>query len=122
MNWRIKGIVQKVLSATPGGSGINSLLQRFIGGMRDFERQARSKIVDDWVPLVGMGRSHGLTPGGARLVEVGTGWYPTFPICFHLAGVSSCTTFDLGRHLNPALLNRLVTVLGSHVPSIAAAA
>jgi len=36
--------------------------------------------------------------------------------------VSSCTTFDLGRHLNPALLNRLVKALGSHVPSIAAAA
>jgi SAM-dependent methyltransferase len=122
MDWRIKGIVQKLLSAAPGGARVNSALQRLLGDLRDFEREVRSKTLDDWVPLVRLARSCGPSPVGLRMVEVGTGWFPTLPLCFHLAGASSCTTFDLDRHLNPSLLLRLLHALGPHVPAIAAAA
>jgi hypothetical protein len=36
--------------------------------------------------MLGYMRSVGASIEGARLLEVGSGWYPTFPFCCFLAG------------------------------------
>lgn len=45
MNWRVKGVVQGLLSAVPGGGFINNCLQTTLGNLRDFEANVVAKAV-----------------------------------------------------------------------------
>jgi hypothetical protein len=119
MNWRIKGIVQKVLSTAPGGSRVNDILQRTAGGLRNVDATVDSKVIDDWVVLARQLRELNVRIPGAVLVEVGTGWFPVLPLCFALAGARTCHTFDVARHLNARLTRRAIARLRVHLPRIA---
>jgi SAM-dependent methyltransferase len=119
MNWRIKGIVQKALSTAPGGVRVNDLLQRTAGGLRNIEATVDSKVVDDWIVLARQLRELGVQIPGAELVEVGTGWFPVLPLCFAFAGVRTCHTFDVTRHLDARLTRRAIARLRVHLPRIA---
>lgn len=118
MHWRIKGIVQKVLGIHPAGAAVHYHLQRRFGGLTDFSRELGIKV-DDWTIMVGHLRAAERPIHGARLFEIGTGWYPTFPIACYLAGASRVTTFDLSRHLQPLLLHRCVIELATFLDVIA---
>jgi len=122
VDWRVKGIVQGVLARTPGGMSLNSLLQRTVGGRRHLSRHIDAKVVNDWMVHVAHLRDLGFALDGSTLVEVGTGWLPVLPLCFSLAGVSRCFTFDLNRHLSPRALIQTLRHLERHVPGIGAAA
>ena len=119
MNWRIKGIVQKVLSTTPGGARINDILQRTAGGLRHIDAAVDSKVVDDWVVLARQLGELNVRMPGAMLVEVGTGWFPVLPLCFALAGARTCHTFDVNRHLDLRLTRRAIARLKMHLSRIA---
>lgn len=121
MNWRIKGVVQKILSVTPGGMRVNDWLQKTAGTNRDFEGQLAAKV-EDWAILVTHSDTLGMPLEGRCLVEVGTGWFPTLPVCYSLAGVERCDTYDLTRHLNPELTFRMLAGLEAHLDKVAAAA
>lgn len=110
MHWRIKGLIQKLLGIHPAGAGLHYQLQRRFGGLTDFSRELATKV-DDWTIMVGHLRTAGIATDGARMVEIGTGWYPTFPLACYLAGAARVTTFDLTRHLQPQLLHRCVREL-----------
>ena len=118
MNWRIKGVTQKVLSTVPGGTRINDCLQRACG-MRDFEAHVRSKVRDDWFVFMSHMAELGISPSGLHYLEVGTGWFPTLPICYSLCGAASCATFDVVRHLIPRLTFRMLAVIERDLPQIA---
>src|SRR4029453_13616085 len=120
MDWRVKGIVQKVLSRTPGGEWLNDRLQGTIGELRSLEENVATKI-RDWTSLHDLLRESGFSLRGAEILEVGTGWHPTLPLCFSLAGVSRCTTLDRTRHLSPALTRRVVASLRRHLSALAEA-
>ena len=117
MNWKVKGVIQKVLSLVPGGVRVNDLLQRTVGGLRYFEGQVAGKV-HDWEIFVDHMSTLGIFPRGLKMFEIGTGWFPTLPICFSLAGSASCVTVDLHRHLNPHLTRRLLVALRAHLPTI----
>src|SRR6185312_16159963 len=85
MDWRTKGMLQKVLGVMPGGAAVHYQLQRRFGGLRDFDREFDIKI-DDWRLMANQLREVGVPVAGARLFEIGSGWYPTFPLCCFLAG------------------------------------
>ncbi|KQY52675.1 class I SAM-dependent methyltransferase [Lysobacter sp. Root494] len=118
MHWRIKGVVQKVLGVLPGGTLLHYGLQRRFGGLRDFEREFACKV-EDWSIMIRHLRNAGQSIGGARLVEIGTGWYPTFPLACYLAGARVVETFDLNRHLRPGLTARCIALLADHLEHIA---
>lgn len=120
MHWRIKGLIQKVLGIHPAGAGLHNQLQRRFGGLTDFSGELATKV-DDWTIMVGHLRAAGIAIDGARMVEIGTGWYPTFPLACYLAGAARVTTFDLTRHLQPPLLHRCVAELEGFLEAIAAA-
>ncbi len=118
MNWKVKGLIQKGLSVTPGGVRLNTRLQQIFGGMRDFDANLAVKI-DDWAFSMGYLSDAGFRVSGARLMEIGTGWYTALPICFALAGADSIATFDIVRLLDKEMTFRLLESIGKHVPKIA---
>lgn len=122
MDWRIKGVVQKTLSVVPGGRTLNDALQRTVGGLRAFDQNVSMKVNDDWVVLAGHMRELGEPLAGKRYMEIGTGWYPTLPMCFQLAGAADVITFDLERKLDQRLTTRMWRELERHLPAIAEAA
>lgn len=121
MDWRVKGAIQKALGYVPGGDRIHYMLQRYAGGMRDFGRECDIKV-DDWRLMVGHLRTAGIPLEGATLVEIGTGWYPTFPFCLYLAGVRNVFTFDLHRLMKHDMVGLLADRLAAHVALIASEA
>ena len=122
MHWRIKGLVQKALSGVPGGIAINDALQRTIGGLRNVDEHIADKVTQDWVVLAAHMRELGVRLAGQRYMEIGTGWYPTLPACFQLAGAETVVSFDLSRHLNSRRTEQTWRALEPHLPKIAAAA
>jgi SAM-dependent methyltransferase len=122
MNWKIKGVLQRALARTPGGVQVNDLLQRSVGGLREFDAYVDSRVIDDWIPLALLLRGLDYSATDAQLLEVGTGWMPTLPLCFGLAGARSCHTYDLTRHLSSSLTFRMLTRLEAHLKEIAVTA
>ncbi len=120
MDWRVKGIIQKLLSWMPGGSHLNSRLQLRMGLLRKFEANVDTKVCGDWLVLVAHMQELSIPIQGRTFVEVGSGWYPTLPVCFYLAGADRCHTMDLYRHMDWALARRMLDRLAIHVPQIAA--
>jgi len=121
MNWRVKGVIQKLLSALPAGEVANDCLQRTLGGLRDFERNVDTKVVSDWLVFASHMKELGVTPKDRDYLEIGTGWYPALPICYSLAGARSCRSFDLNCHLSSKLTLRMLSRLECHLPAIAQA-
>jgi SAM-dependent methyltransferase len=121
MRWRVKSLVQKVLGHLPAGERIHYHLQRRLGGLKDFGAEFGSKV-DDWQIMVGHLNAAGRPLPGARLLEIGSGWYPTFPLACYLAGAKSVVTVDLNRHLKPDLTRECARRLGDHLDQIATAA
>jgi hypothetical protein len=117
----MKGLIQKMLSITPGGVRVNDMLQRTVGSFRRFDAEVTGKI-EDFRLMARQLRTTNVPIEHARFVEIGSGWYPTLPICLYLCGAERVHTFDLVRHLQPDLLRKLVMRLESEVPSIAEAA
>ena len=64
MDWRVKGTIQKILGALPGGHGLHFHLQRRFGGLRDFDGELATKV-DDWEIMVGHLRDAGAHRAGA---------------------------------------------------------
>jgi len=120
MDWRLKGAIQKVLGHVPGGERLHYQLQQRGGGLTNFNAECDMKI-DDWSIMMGHLRTAGVAFGDATLLEMGTGWYPTFPICSVLAGAKRVITVDLNRYLKPEKTLALVERLAVHVPRIAEA-
>jgi SAM-dependent methyltransferase len=118
MDWRVKGAIQKALGYVPGGDRLHYMLQRYAGGMRDFGRECDIKV-DDWRLMMEHVRSVGVDAESATLVEIGTGWYPTFPFCLYLAGAARVYTFDLNHLIKTDMVHELADRLAAHVAMIA---
>jgi SAM-dependent methyltransferase len=121
-NWRVKGTVQKVLASIPGGTVINDELQRTVGELRHFEATVDNKVVDDWIVLLELMLELGISPSDQEYLEIGTGWFPTLPVCFSLIGARSIKTYDLHRHVNSRMTLQMIHRLGVHLEQIAAIA
>jgi hypothetical protein len=119
MDWRIKGVLQGLLSRVPGGTVVNDALQRAAGGRRDESAHIDIKFRADWLVQMKVLRELGFHVQGRDLLEIGTGWLPVFPLCFALAGARRCHTFDLHRHLNLAVMAKALHELERHLPAIA---
>ncbi|MBA3541276.1 MAG: methyltransferase domain-containing protein [Deltaproteobacteria bacterium] len=118
MDWRVKGAIQKLLGYVPGGERIHYVLQQRGGGLTDFTAECDMKI-DDWSIMMGHLRSANVTIKGGTFLEMGTGWYPTFPLCLVLSGAAKVHTVDLNAYLKPEKTVALANRLESHVPLIA---
>lgn len=110
MHWRVKGAIQKFLGVVPGGDDLHYQLQLRAGGLRNVAREMRIKV-EDWDVMVKMLAQCGVPLAGQRMLEVGSGWYPLFPIALHAAGAARIVTVDLNRYLKPELMRQCVDIL-----------
>lgn len=117
-SWRVKGTIQRVLGGLPGGHFLHQQLQRRIGGLKHFARECDIKV-DDWRLMMEHFAAARVSLAHAHLLEMGTGWYPTFPVCLYLAGAQHVRTVDLNRLLDPALTIAMIDRLQQHLPLIA---
>lgn len=120
MHWRIKGLLQKTLGVLPYGEPLHYHLQRSFGGIRNPRREMALKI-DDWELMAKQLRTVGAEIPGARLLEVGSGWYPALPLACYLGGAARVYTCDLNRLLKPELMRLCIEMLGNELPRIAIA-
>lgn len=118
MHWRIKALTQKILSAVPGGVVLNSRLQTAFGSLQSFDSEMAAKV-HEWTGCMKSLTGAGISIRGARILEIGAGWYPVLPICFVLAGAESVVTVDVVPHLTQAGMYRLLRALRVHIHSIA---
>lgn len=118
MHWKVKGIVQKALGHVPGSHALHYQLQRRFGGLQNFGRELAMKV-DDWQIMVGHLRNARVDLGRSHFLEIGTGWYPTFPLALYLAGARQVTTYDLKPHLRRDLLLGAAQELGNFIALIA---
>lgn len=116
-HWKLKGVIQGLLSRLPYGVVINSALQKSSGDLADFEDHLGRKVQDfrfySERCREALGRLEGI-----EIVEIGTGWFPLLPILFSLCGAKRIWTFDRTRHLNAALTFRGLRALGPHLPLV----
>ena len=117
MKWRLKGLIQKTLSVVPGGLLVNDRMQRSIGTFRRFDVESSAKL-DDFLLMVQQLREHGIAIASATFFEIGSGWYPTLPICLYLVGARKILTVDLTRHMKLDLALRLVQKLKASVVAL----
>jgi hypothetical protein len=122
MNWRIKGLVQKTLSVAPGGRKVNDVLQLTLGALRNFEANVDQKVRADWCVFASHMAELGRPIQDLEYLEVGTGWYPTLPVCYFLAGARRVRTFDIHRQLREDWTRRMFLRLKHHLPAIAESA
>lgn len=120
MHWRLKGGIQKVLGVVPYGERLHYRLQRTGGGLANFERELGLKIEDFSIMVANLGKVS-VPIAGTRFMEMGSGWFPTFPFSLYLAGARSVDTLDLNRHMKPDLTLMCAKGLDRAVETIAEA-
>jgi SAM-dependent methyltransferase len=118
MDWRVKGVIQKVLGGVPGGDRVHYMLQRRGGVLRNFETECDIKV-DDWRLMMGHLRESRARVAGASFFEIGTGWYPAFPLLLYFAGAARVDTVDLHALLRDELVLACAERLREHLPLIA---
>lgn len=110
MNWKTKGLIQKTLSAFPGGYRCNHLLQKNLGHLRSDET-IHGEFREDITVLFERITRLGLDPASSRIFEIGTGWLPIFPLSLALAGFRNVLTVDIYPHLRPSAVRRTLLAL-----------
>ncbi len=121
MDWRVKAAIQGLLAKVPGGTSVNDLLQRAVGGRRDEGTHIDTTFKADWLVHQDILRGMGYAVHDRNLLEIGTGWLPVFPLCYALAGARGCHTYDLNFHLDPATVPTALKHLERHLPEIGVA-
>jgi len=115
--WKLKVLVQFILSWLPFGEAINHGLQRLRNSFRGgTERQIRNRFrpicnglhkIEDYKRL-----------DGASVVEVGTGWTPVVTFLLYGVGASEIFTYDHIRHLRERWGRLTVKVIFDHLDEI----
>jgi SAM-dependent methyltransferase len=120
VDWRIKGAIQLALGYMPFGAEIHRRLQRR-GGVARFEKECEVKV-SDWHTIMEYLATVKVPVAGATMVEIGSGWYPTLPLCFYLGGARRIHTYDKTRHLDLTLTRWLARhIRTAQLPLIASA-
>jgi len=86
---------------------VNDWLQTALGANRDFSGTLADKV-QDWEVFLSHTDRMSVPVQGLRLMEVGTGWCHTLPVCVSLVGMESIATYDLNRHLNQEISFRML--------------
>ncbi|MFN8570899.1 MAG: class I SAM-dependent methyltransferase [Gemmatimonadaceae bacterium] len=97
MRWQLEAALKQGLSRVPRGPMLYRWLQRRGG------RLATVDVSDYWPErgrVLALAEANGISPYGARILEIGTGWHPVLAIVAALRGAQQVTTIDLNPWLD----------------------
>jgi hypothetical protein len=103
MNWKLKAIMQNLISQLPAGTSYDAYywVQRNFGGLRRVNpRRGLIAGVETWKQI----QKQNYDPSGKNFFEIGTGRVPLVPLAFWLLGAESTTTIDLNPYLKEELI------------------
>jgi hypothetical protein len=111
MHWIVKSSAQALIAALPTRIGdivYHKIQERHLKP----ELQRQLQILQRCEALVAQVRGRSLS--GARIIELGSGWFPVFPFLACCCGAESVHTFDLMEHYSAARIAAAAsTVLGA---------
>lgn len=99
MKWRLKAIVQKIISWLPASQKINFLFQKYVTkGVRLDDTYFGDKLghAIDHLEYFQKHRNG----DSFEVLELGSGWYPVVPISLFLAGADNMTSMDISPLMN----------------------
>jgi hypothetical protein len=107
--WIAKACIQKLISFLPFSQKINYLFQKYITrGVRLTDALFEDKLQHFTNHYKAFRKYSYLSPAEARILELGTGWFPVIPVAFFLSGFNSIYTVDISSLLRK---NNLITTL-----------
>ena len=116
--WKIKVLIQFVLSHIPWGERVNHLLQRLNTRRKGGNRLESEQRLPDLCASLKLLRQY--TPlQDAVVVEVGTGWCPIPTMLLSLCGTRRVYTYDHVRHVRFDLTREMLAVIEEHLDEIA---
>lgn len=96
--WKLKAVVQKSISVLPNAQYVNTLFQKYVTkGLRLDDEHFGYKLKHAKDHLVYFTKWSELEIGSAKILELGTGWYPVIPIYLWLHGANEIHTMDLRK-------------------------
>lgn len=88
--WILKAVVQKGISLMPNSHRLNFLFQKYVTrGVFLTDAYTEDKLIHF------LEHRAFVRPQGAKLLELGTGWYPLIPLFYFLEGAESVVSIDL---------------------------
>jgi hypothetical protein len=103
MNWKLKAIIQNLISQLPAGASYEAYywVQRNFGGLRRVNpKRGLIAGVETWKQI----QKQNYDPYGKKFFEIGTGRVPLVPLAFWLLGAENTTTIDLNPYLKEELI------------------
>ena len=118
MNWFLKAGVQAVLAHVPCGEVLNHQLQVCNGFYSRLLCEAQNNV-SHLAKIASAVQGFQLKLGGARTVEVGTGWVPALPVGMYLLG-AEVHSYDHVAHLRVGNIKRLLEIYPDLLDTLAA--
>ncbi len=102
-HWLIKSSLHRVISWLPATHFWNSLLQQYLSHTTELPKQQFETRLDYCHRhLEAFLERRPSQTGGWRVLELGTGWFPTVPVGLYLCGAAEIWTFDIAPWLRSA--------------------
>lgn len=96
----IKSAMQHGISWLPASEFWYELVQRYITRSASLSEAGFETRVREAARYLALFRHHQpAAPQDFTALEVGTGWYPTFPLAFYLCGATEIWTFDIAGYV-----------------------
>lgn len=117
MNWKVKALIQNVISFLPSKLSYEGYywLQRRFGGLKYVDPfEQFTGATETWKRI----QKHGSNPLGKVFFEVGTGRVPLVPMAYWLMGAEKTITIDLNPYLKDELVNEHLIYISNNIEKI----
>lgn len=110
--WWIKAGIQRAIFWLPNSSWWNALFQQYVTRSIVLSRDQCADKLLEGQRYFELFRQH--APQARRnfkVLEIGTGWYPTIPLAFYLSGAAEIQTYDIAPLLHRERLKALLKLI-----------
>lgn len=113
--WKVKVLIQFILSHIPMGEKINYMLQ--LANNSHSVEKTENRIAELVTSMKKINEFISLE--GAEVVEIGTGWEPICSTLLYMMGVKTCYTYDHVPHLRFNLTEMVINSIENRLEEIA---
>lgn len=116
MDWRVKALLQIILSKVPKGEKINFCLQRRFGGLRSPNISSRIQNAIEIANLIN--KYSKISSENQTIMEIGTGWLAVTPLVLATIGYKKIITIDIERYIQQSIVEEMIRQLEAVLPVV----